>query len=263
MQSARVGLASILLQASAFGAGAATLALEPRFPRLPRSEALKGCIVVALFASLLVPLLVDDGVGPHRWVSLGGVRLYIAPLVIPPALLLLGGSVHHSQSRARWAAIASIITSLALLLQPDAAQLDAVVCASLPVLWTARLTPVVRTLVLATGGGCALAAWQSPDPLEPVPHVEGVFALAGQLGPVAFAASICAAIGPAGALVWLFAKRRDAAVLAVAVYYTVVLAHAPLLVTPVPLLGFGAGPILGYVLMTFVATDRPNQETYA
>lgn len=263
MRFAGVGTASMLLQASTFGVGGAALALSPRFWRLPASEVFQVGLGVALVAGLLIPLVIplvaDDAAGPHRWVPLGGVRLYVAPLVIPPALLLLGRSIEGSESRARWAALASIVASVALLLQPDAAQLDAVACAVLPILWVARLSRVARAIVLAAIAATALAAWQRPDPLAPVPHVEGVFALAARAGPVALAASLCASIGPTGALLWRAARNRDTGVLAVAIYYAVVLAHAPLLVTPVPLLGFGAGPILGYLLVAFAAADRPDR----
>lgn len=260
MGFAGVGTASMLLQAAAFGVGSAVFALGSRFWRLPSSEAFGSGIAVALVASLLIPLVVADGASPHRWVPLGGMRLYVAPLVIPPALLLLGRSVHRSDSGAKWAAIASVIGSLALLLQPDAAQLDAVACAALPILWRARLSRVARALVFVAIAASAVAAWQRPDPLEPVLHVEGVFALAARAGPLAFAASVCAAIGPSGALLWHATRDRDAGLLAVAVYYAVILVHAPLVVTPVPLLGFGAGPVLGYALMALTATGRPAHD---
>lgn len=263
MRFAGVGTASMLLQVSAFGVGGAALVLRPRFCRLPLSAAVGSVIGVALVASLLIPLVVDEGASPHRWVPLGSMRLYVAPLVIPPALLLLGLAVQASDSLARWAAFASVIVGLALLLQPDAAQLDAVACAMLPILRRARLSRVARALVLAAIAASAVAAWQRPDPLEPVPHVEGVFVLASGAGTLAFVASVCAAMAPIGALLWHAARDRDAGVLAVAVYYAVVLAHAPLLVTPVPLLGFGAGPILGYILMALAATCHPSRDTNA
>ncbi|MFN8060246.1 MAG: hypothetical protein U0Q12_13905 [Vicinamibacterales bacterium] len=263
MRLAGVGAASMLLQASAFGVGGAALALTPRCWWLKRSQAFGGGIAVVLVASLLIPLAVDQGTDPHRWVSLGGVRLYVAPLVIPSALRLLGHAVYGSQSRASMAPLASVIASLALLLQPDAAQLDAVACAVVPILWTSRLSRVARALTLGAITAGALAAWQRPDPLEPVRHVEGVFELAAQVGSLAFAASVCAAIGPTAALLWHAARDRDVGVLAVAVYYAVVLAHAPLLVTPVPLLGFGVGPILGYLLMAVAVPDRPTQVAHA
>lgn len=263
MRFAGVGTASILLQATTFGLGAAALALAPRVWGRPRSRAFWSGIAAALVASLLLPLVVNHGTSPQRWVSLGGLRVYVAPLVMPPLLLLLGRAVQDSLFRAAWALLASVTASVALLLQPDAAQLDALACAMVPIAWTARLSRVARVLLLTAIAACALAAWQRPDPLEPVRHVEGVFALAAGAGPLAFAASVCAAIGPAGALLWHAARDRDAGVLAVAVYYAVVLAHAPLLVTPVPLLGFGAGPILGYVVMAFAAANRPTQDRRA
>jgi hypothetical protein len=102
--------------------------------------------------------------------------------------------------------------------------------------------------------GCVLAAWQRPGALAPVPHVEGVFSLAARVSPFALVASVCAVVIPIAALAWRSRTTRSWGLLAVAVYYGAILAHAPLLVTPVPLLGFGAGPILGYFLLALVAS---------
>ena len=49
------------------------------------------------------------------------------------------------------------------------------------------------------------------------------------------------------------ATRGPRGLLAVAMYYVALVGLAPLEITPVPLLGFGAGPILGYLLMVLVS----------
>lgn len=51
-------------------------------------------------------------------------------------------------------------------------------------------------------------------------------------------------------LVWVARTSGCSSALAVAVYYATLFALAPLEITPVPLLGFGSGPILGYFLVT-------------
>ena len=99
---------------------------------------------------------------------------------------------------------------------------------------------------------CAVAAWRVPDPLAPVRYAEGVFSLAADVSIVALLAAVVSAALPVLGLVWLARSTLWSAPLAVAAYYTTLFALAPLQVTPVPLLGFGSGPILGYFLVASI-----------
>lgn len=256
MQYAGVGRQPILQQLAVFGAGCVALAFAPRYRRAPGGDARLCVMPLALVVVLVLPVLLGAGDGPQRWMHAAGVRLYLAPVVLPVLLLLLARSAANSRRHAACAAGAAILAGLALLLQPDAAQLGALACAAAPILCTSRLSRTTGTLVLAALAGGVAIAWQHPDPLTPVAHVEGVFALARQVGPLALAAALAAALAPVVMLLWLAWRARSTGVLGVAVYYGVLLAHAPLSVTPVPLLGFGAGPIVGYCLMAVVATRR-------
>src|SRR5690606_38879131 len=47
-------------------------------------------LTLALALSLFAPLLASTQSGPERWLLLGSVRLYVAPVVLPAALFLLG-----------------------------------------------------------------------------------------------------------------------------------------------------------------------------
>ncbi|MGL4573314.1 MAG: hypothetical protein ACRCV9_00830 [Burkholderiaceae bacterium] len=97
----------------------------------------------------------------------------------------------------------------------------------------------------------AWAFWQ-PDPLKPVAHVEGVFALAFSHSILAGLAVLASAImllagliarGASGAT-WLYA---------VAAYYAVLFVCSVFGLTPAPLIGYGAGPMLGFGLLAAVS----------
>lgn len=107
--------------------------------------------------------------------------------------------------------------------------------------WAAIAVPALATVW----------AFLRPDPLEPVAHVEGVFALA-------FAHSLPAGLAVAAAapaflagLVFL-ARRGPPWLLAVVVYYAALYACSLGGLTPAPLIGYGAGPMLGYGLLIAV-----------
>jgi hypothetical protein len=101
-----------------------------------------------------------------------------------------------------------------------------------------RLVPL-----LALGG----LAWLRADPLAPVPHVEGIVGLAAELGTgwgVAAVASLLLLPVPFDA-----ARRPcDGRLgLAIGTYVAVTILAAALGHFPVPLLGQGASPIIGYL----------------
>lgn len=109
-----------------------------------------------------------------------------------------------------------------------------------------------KALALAALVACCVWAWSKPDPLEPVPYVEGVLTLAAQAGWIALSAAIVSAAIPVLSLVWLGMRNSQHALFAVAAYYVCIIGFAATQITPMPLLGFGAGPIIGYFMMVFL-----------
>jgi hypothetical protein len=144
------------------------------------------------------------------------------------------------QARSAWVALLVIATALAA--QPDASQATAFALAGLVVLSRVPLTVLARVGVGIALAGAATVAWLRLDPLEPVSYVEGVLVLAQQVGPLGFGLALVALALPVAMLL-------RAGQVAVAVYYAAILFFAYRQLTPMPLLGFGVGPILGYFAM--------------
>ncbi|MBK7771236.1 MAG: hypothetical protein IPI48_12145 [bacterium] len=109
-----------------------------------------------------------------------------------------------------------------------------------------------EVLILGSGGGLAWALSQ-PDPLQPVAHVEGVFALA--LGHSLFAGA--AVIASAAALVvgrHVNSSGGRTWLSVVAAYYAVLFACSVAGLTAAPLISYGASPWLGFGLMVAAAS---------
>ena len=91
------------------------------------------------------------------------------------------------------------------------------------------------------------AAWFRPDPLAPVPEVEGIFQLAWASSPfVAILAVV--ALGAAALTPGLVVRAGDAprrAALPLVVYFAVSALAPALGAFPAPLVGMGVSPILG------------------
>lgn len=206
-------------------------------------------LVLAL--SLFIPLLASGHGNPERWLVLGGVRLYVAPLVLPILLYLLGASAIRTPGLYA-ASVAS--AAIALVLQPDASQMSAFALAMLVLLIASSARFTLRLALLVVLLFCAVVVWRMPDSLAPVRYVEGIFGIAAEASLFALIAALLFAALPVAAFTLTAWVTRSSGALAVAVYYASLFAQAPLQVTPVPLLGFGAGPILGYFLVAGIVS---------
>lgn len=199
--------------------------------------------VVATGIALLAATLLHGGVdGVRRWVAAGPVQLHAAAIVLPPLLLLLLAAGRAASQ------VAALVTLCILWLQPDAAQAAAFAAAWSVGEWGARgraaLVPVGIALLLA------VATALRPDPLPPVAHVEGIVGMATHLG---FGWGVLAMLGLAiPPLAWRASSdRQQGAVLAT---YIAITALAPMLGNfPVPYLGYGVSPIIGYYLAVAAA----------
>jgi len=205
-----------------------------------------GLLVASVLAlGFLVATWLDPGVqGVHRWVRLGPVSLHAGALVLPLVLATLAGLERAGRRRA--STLLSVATALVLVLQPDAAQATAFVAGAVILLLPRRPTDGrawIRLVPLLALGGMS---WLRRDPLAPVPHVEGIVGLAAALGTgwgVAAVASLLLLPIP-----FFAARGSDDGRLGLAfgTYVAVTILAAGVGHFPVPVLGQGASPIIGY-----------------
>ncbi len=226
----------LIQQAFVFSVTALACALLSRKPLTFTDKSRDRALIVAAVLVAL-PLLLPSA-GPHRWLGAGGFRLYMASVLLPGTVLLL------PQARKGWAVL--LVIAAALAAQPDASQATAFALAGLVVLRRAPLSVLAHVGVGVALAGAATIAWLRPDPLEPVSYVEGVLVLAQQVGPLALFFALVALALPVAMLLRV-------GQVAVAVYYVAIVFFAYRQLTPMPLLGFGVGPILGYLGMVALA----------
>jgi len=180
--------------------------------------------------------------GVHRWVQLGPLRINAAEILLPAALVACAAAPHGL--RMAWGTAAAILVLLAA--QPDASQATAygggviVLTAISPAGrgWRAGAAVLVILAVVV--------AWLRPDPLAPVPEVEGIMGLAWRLSPFAGLAAwgLLAAVVLSPLARSRGSDLRPAAIALAA--YAVLSALTPLFgAFPVPLFGMGMSPILG------------------
>ncbi|MHB1193828.1 MAG: hypothetical protein ACYC6F_12365 [Longimicrobiales bacterium] len=220
--------------AALLGVLVAGAALARRRGATPGRGSLRWALPVGL-ALLGTTLLVPGTEGVHRWLPLGPLRLHAGALVLPPLLVVLGG--------APWvmSVVAAFTALLVLLLQPDAAQ-AASFCAGWIALAAARRERAAPGVMLA-GVAIAVASLFRLDPLGPVPHVEGILGMAATQGSVMAAGGLLSLA--ALPLAFMLCLERPVG-FALAAYTAGTLCAAWLGNYPVPMLGYGVSPILGY-----------------
>ena len=190
--------------------------------------------------------------GVHRWLAIGPVQIHAGSLLLPPMLVAL--------LETPWitSVVAAFAVQVVLLLQPDAAQ-AASFCAAWVGIASVRGETRAREVIILSillAAACMLR----PDPLEPVPHVEGIVGMAAaQALILATAALVSLPVVPL-ALAW-FLERRVGIVLAI--YFVGLLIAAWLGNHPVPIAGYGVSPILGYYSAVTMAAllGRARRET--
>jgi cell division protein FtsW (lipid II flippase) len=221
-----------------------------------------GFLVAALLG-LALTLLAGGLEGVHRWVQLGPLRINVAEVLLPAALVA-AARLGIGRLGSGWLVLALGAAILALLVaQPDASQTSAFGGALILLIAGAPLSRGWRSVGLAVVALAAVGSWLRHDPLAPVPVVEGIMGLAWTLSPFA-AALAWAALG--GAMLAPLAVGRGAgeglraAAVALAAY-GVLSALAPLAgAFPVPLVGMGMSPVLGLWLGVGLLAGRKGAE---
>jgi hypothetical protein len=206
--------------------------------------------------ALAATFAASASMGVHRWIPLGPLTVHAGAVCLPVLIVALA-VLDAFGGKLRWAPLLLVISAATLLLlQPDAAQATAF-AGGVFILLIANdqrsRAAWATALVIAV---LAAWTWTRPDPLPPVPYVEGIIGLARQSGPAWLVASIAAlAVLP---LPFFISRMRchSAITRALGVYLCICIL-APLVGHfPVPLVGFGLSPIVGYFVA--LANLRPG-----
>lgn len=241
----------------AFGANIAAAVLGcvlvALLTRRPWSRSGRGAPVVAAtaLALLAATLLFPSLEGVHRWLSLGPVRLNASAVIVPWILLALWMLL--GQSRPGLAVGLVAMTQGLHIAQPDAGQATAFSAGALVLLGTARSLPKgwsIAGSVIAVIG--TALAWGRADPLVAVPHVERILHLAADQGVpwllVSLVALGCLFLPMILAVAGWRSSHTEAAAMALSLgaYFVGALAATELGNFPVPVMGAGAGHVLGW-----------------
>ena len=138
---------------------------------------------------------------------------------------------------------------LELVLQPDASQATAFGAGVIVTLWMTSSTQGARITASLFVLLAAVLAWTRPDSLAPIPEVEGIIKLAytisGAIATLCFVSLAAVTLSPLLGRKMAHAGAYPPA-LALFVYFLVCMLMPLFGAFPVPLVGMGMSPILGF-----------------
>ena len=209
------------------------------------AASISACLAAGTLAATFA---MPGSMGVHRWIPVGPLTIHAGAVCLPLAIVALG-VLDAFGGKLRWGpTLLAISVATLLLLQPDAAQATAFAAAVFTLLMINKQRAAAAWAAALVIFVLAAWTWTRPDPLSPVPYVEGIIGLARQSGPVWVVASLAAlAVLPLPFFIGR-SGSRPAFVRALGVYLCVCLLAPFFRHFPVPLLGFGLSPIVGYFL---------------
>jgi hypothetical protein len=212
-------------------------------------------IVSSIAVFLMVSSLLSPGTqSVHRWVSIGSFALNVSMAVVP---IVLFGLVYGSELESM--ALTSAL-SVIFVLQPDAGQATAFASSAAVIfLSEGALSSAARWRGLLLVAVSWAITWSRPDPLTPVEHVERVLRLGFAQGLVSSFACLFAVLCLFLPIIWLRfqSSKPKLRVLSLSyfVYFLVSFAVTEIGNFPVPVIGAGAAPVIGWYLMMALARE--------
>lgn len=247
---------AVVVQAAAWGFGllvAAVLAIRAWRPG-PKAVL---AVMVVFFAGLLMTLGGGgDLEGVRRWIAVGPLMLHPASILLPLVLWV------HASRPASWAG-AGVLGACALLVaaQPDGATALALLLGLIAIMATRKITaagivPVVCAL------GAAVWSWTRPDDLPAVAWVEQVAASAGAVSPIAgLLTLVLMLLTPLPFLLAAWRAKERSPYLALAGVWIGLVGANLAGNYPAPVLGYGASPVLGWMISLGLAVALLTRRT--
>lgn len=203
-------------------------------------------LLPAAICALVLPFANQGMEGVHRWISIGAVKLNVAMIVLPMILLEL-----YKVLKIRgltYAGVSAFIILLVLFFQPDASQLTGFAIPVMIMLSLNTRSKKIRFLITGVSVLFIVLSWIRLDHLPPVNYVERILVMVADMGWIWFVSGVISlAILPAPFLL-LPPKNAVSVSRYIGCYYIVILLSTLFGNFPVPLMGYGISPIVGYYL---------------
>ena len=213
-------------------------------------------IIVAVI--LLFLTFISLGIeGVHRWISVGPIKFYVAVIVLPIIIIDLWKLL---QIRDWWfSATITIVISILLALQPDASMLAAFAIPMIILLWNKINNNIFRSFIVVLLSALIIISWVFLDGLPPVSYVENIVSLVANMGTIWLTLGVISLVILPLPFIFFPPKKYKLLSVSIGMYFIIVLISTLFGNFPVPLMGYGASPIIGYfIAITWFAKSKIN-----
>ena len=212
---------------------------------------------IIVFVSILLLGLTFIGPnidGVHRWLRIPLFTLNIATIVIPITIVAFYRLIEEKQYV--MSLIGTIVIAVFLFLQPDASQLLAFSLPMIVLLLKSKISKVITTsfsivLLLLT-----LKSWIELDSLQPINYTEGILTMVYDTSIVLYIIGIASLLWVPICFLVLCQKQSRNICVGIALYYWMMICATFVGNFPVPFMGYGLSPILGfYIFLIWFIND--------
>jgi hypothetical protein len=212
---------------------------------------------IIVFVSILLLGLTFIGPnidGVHRWLRIPFFTLNIATIVIPITIVAFYRLIEEKQYV--MSLIGTIVIAVFLFLQPDASQLLAFSLPMIVLLLKSKISKVITTsfsivLLLLT-----LKSWIELDSLQPINYTEGILTMVYDTSIVLYIIGIASLLWVPICFLVLCQKQSRNICVGITLYYWMMICATFVGNFPVPFMGYGLSPILGfYIFLIWFIND--------
>ncbi|SNS72287.1 hypothetical protein SAMN05446037_101877 [Anaerovirgula multivorans] len=215
---------------------------KPKFSKRNSFGFIVPITVILLFLTFL-----DSGLdGVHRWVSIGPIKLNVASIMLPIFIIELWRILKifnwwHSMT-------ITIAVSILLALQPDASQTTGFIFPMIILLLSKANKSVIRYSITSLISVIPIISWIFIDSLPPIDYVEEIVLIVKNLGAVWFLIGIGSlALLPLPFIIFP-SKNYRLISMCLGLYFIIIIISTLFGNFPVPLMGYGISPIIGYFI---------------
>ncbi|MEG1677195.1 MAG: hypothetical protein RR379_05950 [Clostridia bacterium] len=205
-------------------------------------------LLLAIGIGLLLLTFAEKGAeNVHRWINLGGVSLHASMLAVPCCLAALQALLTKQQSTFAYSGMLCI--GSILFLQPDASQLTGFTLGCAVLLFAQKSHSWVDYFTLLCLMILSVLSFFRLDQLEAVAHVEGILQLVKEIHPLLMGIGIVSLIVVPIPFLFLSKGHMRTVSLAYGLYFEAMIVFSAFGHFPVPMMGFGVSPIVGFCML--------------
>jgi cell division protein FtsW (lipid II flippase) len=204
---------------------------------------------ISILISILLIILTFIGPsisGVHRWVSIGITKFNVSMIVLPVIIIALW-KLHQIKPLCF---TITIIIAIAILLaiQPDASALTGFAIPIMIMLCSRSDKKILRASVMGILSILVILSWVFLDNLPPVAYVERIVSLLSNMGLVWLSLGIISLVILPAPFIFFSPENLKLPSICVGLYFIIILISTLFGNFPVPLMGYGISPIIGYFI---------------